>query len=82
MKKQTFTVDQLLTAIRKAESLDELKYMVGPSDENEALSGQRLARIDRLFNSYGSDMSTWPWHARDTYERLNNEQRDFENTYC
>ncbi|MGQ5525412.1 hypothetical protein ACUHMQ_19410 [Chitinimonas sp. PSY-7] len=82
MRKQTFTVDQLLDAIRSAGTLDELKHLAGPTDEEEALAKQRMARLDRLFDSYGANMNSWPWHARETYERINNAQKAFENTYC
>lgn len=40
----TMTANYLIEAIREAESLEELQRMVGPSENDETLNRQRLAK--------------------------------------
>lgn len=42
------TVEQLIAAIRDAETLVELKRMVGPSEWQNEQAGKRVERIDEL----------------------------------
>ena len=73
-----FTVDQLLDAIRGADSLEDLKRMVGPSDQESQKSMERLAKLDAYFEKYGDYGDDWPEHAK----RLMEEQNQFENDFC
>jgi hypothetical protein len=78
--------DALVNAIRNAESLGELKRLIGPSQEEEQRSIERLAQIEAKWQAnvkaHGEDPSKWPSQAWDGYNRLMAEQTEFENQYC
>ncbi|WON78053.1 hypothetical protein [Serratia sp. UGAL515B_01] len=73
-----YTVEQLLSAIRGAESLEELQRMIGPSEEDSQANVARLAKLDRFFEQYGAYSESWPEHAKS----LLAEQNRFESAYC
>lgn len=80
-----FTVDQLVNAIRNAESLADLQRLVGPSEEESEAARKRLAQMESL-----TDACKWSetcpdnqaHAARERYKRIECEQRSFENQYC
>lgn len=73
-----YTVEQLLTAIRGAGSLDELRRMVGPSEEDSKKSAERLAQLDRYFEQFGAfDDGIWPERAKALWD----EQERYESVY-
>lgn len=82
----SLTAEYLVNEIRRATELADLKRIVGPSDEEDQLSIQRLDKIDRLYekaqaNAWGADPKGWPFPYSDTYVRLMDEQRQYENLY-
>lgn len=78
----TFTVEQLTNAIRTADSLSELKRMVGPTEAQNEQSSKRIAEIDSIGEQYGYNTETMPWHVAERYKRLMAEQDAFEGEYC
>ncbi|HHP5493887.1 TPA: hypothetical protein ACSCYS_004294 [Aeromonas veronii] len=72
-----FTVEQLLKAIRDADSLADLKKMVGPAKDAQEESAARLAALDRCYEQYGAYGEHWPehakklWDAQELYEQEN-----------
>ncbi|MET4696921.1 hypothetical protein [Endozoicomonas lisbonensis] len=83
----TMTANYLIEAIREAESLEELQRMVGPSENDETLNRQRLAKIDQLWEksqkeNWPSSIDLWPYPYGERYKQLNAEQAEFESRYC
>lgn len=83
---QEWTTEQWVEAIRNADSLKELQYMVGPPEDENELARQRLERLDgaldRAYKQYGYDRNTWPWHTRSYVESLEKEQNAFESKWA
>ena len=75
------TAEYLMSCIRNAKDLGELRRIVGPTDDEIKQSKARLSAMDKIFENNGTDMHTWPWHALDSYKALERQQRIFENTY-
>jgi len=73
----TFTNEDLLNAIRKAYSLEELQRMVGPSEEESQRNTLRLETLDNYYERFGSDHNEWPEYAKN----LLTEQDQFEAKY-
>lgn len=82
MTSNEFTVDQLVRAIRSADTLKELKVMVGPTPEQNEAARSRMEEMDRIWENHGSDMGAWPWSALRRHERLVEEQDEFEAEFC
>ena len=76
-----WTVEQLIDEIRKAESLDDLKRALGPSEADAQAAAERLAAMDAIWDRYGS-FDAMPYHAQERYKKLQEEQTNFENQYC
>lgn len=76
------SLTQLITAIRNADSLEELQRLVGPSDEEEAQAKQRLSQIDTIWNRCNGDLSALNVFTKDRYDQLMLQQTEFENKYC
>ena len=84
---ENFTVEELVTAIQEADSLDELKRMVGASEEETRSAECRIQSLDALLlqarkNGWGTDVRLWPEFERDKFNRLNKKQIAFENRYA
>lgn len=73
----TLTNEQLIKAIRNANTLEDLQHMVEPSKEEIELNRLRLTSLDTYYDKYGSDPNDWPSHAKNLLE----EQRQFEKRY-
>lgn len=84
--KDGFTSEGLANAIRCATGLLDLKHLVGPTPEDNELAARRLDKIDAIWNrnekAYGCETGLWPFHEKDTYDRLMAEQGEYERTYC
>ncbi len=79
------TKEDLVLAIRSAESLSELTRLIGPTEEENEQSRMRLERIDELDKrcdwencSPGIDAI----EARAKRRAVMDQQAEFENKYC
>ncbi|OEE38323.1 hypothetical protein A1QO_02790 [Vibrio genomosp. F10 str. ZF-129] len=79
---KTFTAEELISAIRSADSLAELKRMVGTTNDLVKQSSDRIAEIDRINDQHGYDIDTMPWQVSERYKTLQAEQDAFESVYC
>lgn len=82
-----FTAEQLIDAIREADTLEELQRMVGATEYQERLNRQRLAKIDELWErsqkeNWPANIDLWPYPFGERYKQLNQDQAEFENKYC
>lgn len=77
-----FTAEQLINAIHSADSLEELKRMVGAPQKEIDASAKRIEELDRLFEKYEGDINAMPSHVYARYEKIMNEQDSFESNYC
>ena len=75
------TLEALVEAIRDADSLSELKELIGPSDRQAEAVRQRLSAIDAIWDRHGS-FNAMPPGTLQRYNQLMEEQRVFENKYC
>jgi len=86
MSTENWTAEQWKQAIRETDNLNELKHLVGPSDDANEAARIRCERIDRIWlrckDRYGFNRNDWPWQERETYEQLMAEQDAFESQYC
>ena len=81
------TKDDLILAIRNAESLDELKRLVGPTDEENQVAKIRIEKIKSLWDKaeameWGHDPKSWPYPYCDIFIVFDTKQSAFENLYC
>ncbi|EGH9360803.1 hypothetical protein IFG57_003965 [Salmonella enterica] len=76
-----FTVEQLLKAIRSADNLDELKRLVGASEDEEAEFSRMLREHETIGDKYNWNVDLMPPHIRDKFERLNTDINTFESCY-
>ncbi|MGQ5525158.1 hypothetical protein ACUHMQ_18110 [Chitinimonas sp. PSY-7] len=77
MNQQNFTADELLTAIRDADSLDELRKMIGHASLARTFVSLHLAALNRLSRTHGPDLGTWPQDALDSHSFHSKAYRDF-----
>ena len=77
----TLTAEQLIEAIRQADSLTPLKRLVGPSEQVRVTYEQRLERIEALYEQYGLELLDWPADMLEEYNQLVDEQDKFERQY-
>jgi len=86
MNTDNWTAEHWKEAIRDADSLNELKRLVGPADDDNEAARLRLEAMHLIWlrckDKYGFDRSAWPWVDRENYERLQAEQDAFESDYC
>ena len=86
MSTENWTAEQWKQAIREADSLNELKHLVGPSDDANEAARLRLELMDNIWlrckDKYGFNRRDWPSLDRENYERLMIEQDEFEAQYC
>lgn len=77
--------NQLIDAIRAAESLQELKRLVGPSANEMQNAKNRIARLDDISTACQWE-NVYPGakalQAREQYQRIAQEQGKFEALYC
>ncbi len=83
----SLSVEQLLLAIQKADSLEDLKKAIGPSESALEASKRRLSQLDdmwarALFLRWGDEPKNWPYPFNENYQRILQEQNDYENQYC
>lgn len=81
------TLESLIAAVRNAEYLDDVKRLIGPSDDEKRMSERRIKNMDSLFErankeGWGSDPARWPYPQNETYAAISAEQAHFENLYC
>lgn len=79
------TLETLVDAIRNGASTDELKRMVGPTEEEAEASRSRIAAMDSLDAKceWGSmTPSVEAQQARDRRQTLARSQGAFESQYC
>lgn len=85
----SLTLESLIAAVRKAQSLDDLRdlhHLVGPSTDENLQAQSRLAELDRL-DAHCLWSELFPPTeaarlARERYQRVTEEQGRFENRYC
>lgn len=80
------TPEQIIQAIREADSLADLKKAIGPTQDEKAAAMRRLENMDSLWSSaekkgWGYDPSRWPYPFNESYLRLSQEQITYENQY-
>jgi len=75
MTKTTLTAERLIQAIRGAYSLEELKHLVGHSDEENEAARIRLERMDILWKKPGDEKKA-------EYMRLMAAQDLYESDYA
>jgi len=75
------TRDELINLIRKADDLDSLKRMVGPSVDDETAARLRRMAIDMLFQRHGNDTVTWPQAALDVLETFRRQEAEYLRVY-
>ena len=71
------TAEQLIAAIRDAETLVELKRLVGPSEYDNQQAGQRVERIAELW----SRKKSLTYGEEDLLSELEDEQYRFEREW-
>lgn len=79
------TFDELVAAIRGGANNAALRRMLGPTEAEQEAARQRMAWLDRLDRAcQWEDLtpSYQPLEARERWQRVAGEQRDYENTYC
>ncbi|MBK4302992.1 hypothetical protein JZM28_17610 [Enterobacter hormaechei] len=76
-----FTVEQLMNAIRSADSLEELKRLVGASDEEEAEFTRMLREQESIGDKYNWNVDSMPPHIRDKFVLLGSQINLFEANY-
>lgn len=81
MTKNNFTAEQLIAAIRDAETLIELKRMVGPPQEDNERAKYRVERIEQLWQTNGNVFSWWSQDAKEEYYELDEEQARWETEW-
>jgi hypothetical protein len=74
------TLEKLLDAIRAADSLDELKRLIGPSENEKSEAEIRQGQIDAIWAKCGS-FSAMDRGTQARYDRLMAEQNEFESRY-
>lgn len=78
------TYSQLVESIRHGDSLEELKRMIGPSDEERDAAIRRLTQLDALATACKWEEAAPDWTARQARERwnhINRLQTEYENQY-
>ncbi len=83
----SLSTEQLLLAIRKADSIEQLKRLIGPSEADKVEASIRLNHLDNLWakaeqNGWGYEPKNWPYPFNESYQRIHQEQTDYENQYC
>jgi hypothetical protein len=79
------TFETLVAAIRNGAATDELKRMVGPSNEEIAAAKDRLSRLDALDEKCeweSTSPSVGAQQARDRRGPIVREQSAYEQAYC
>lgn len=79
---QPFSVAVLVQAIRSANTLEELKRLVGPDSDDVQIAKKRVDAIEAIWASNGNNMQAWPPFVRERYDRLTAEQTAYENNHC
>jgi hypothetical protein len=74
-------LQELVSVIRNAETLEEVKRFVGPSEEEKEASRRRINRINILRKTHGLAFSSWPMDAINEFTALDSEQVMFEQMY-
>lgn len=76
------TAENLVRAIQEAESLSELKKLVGPPWREEQDACYRVKTIDHIYERYGNNRGDWPAYIRERMDALEAKQNAFEAEYC
>jgi len=80
----------VIERIRQAKTIDDLndlKRLVGPTENEKQAALSRIKRLDQLFNramreGWGSDYKLWPYPHGESYARISAENIQYENMYC
>lgn len=77
------TLEMLVAAIREGHhTLDSLRRMVGPSDEEKAEANRRHSEMSTIWKRNRSlPVEAWGWEDRNRYRQLDDEQAAFEEMY-
>ena len=75
---ENLTVNDLISAIRGADDLSEMKRFIGPSEEEKEQQKCRIIEIYEILNNYSIGM---PYDVLTKLKALNAEKKDFELTY-
>ena len=81
----TMTAEELVDAIREADSLEELQRMVGASEHENELAKQRLEQLDALSPACKWDEMCPDYEAQQARERWDSimkVQGEYESRYC
>lgn len=79
------SLESLMDAVRSADSLDELKRLIGPSMEEKEAATKRLAQLDAISEKCEWDSMTpsaEAQNARERYKSVERIQTEYENKYC
>lgn len=76
-----YTADELVHAIRDADDLNYLKYLVGASDFQGKKSQLRREELARLHDQYGYQESEMPDHIQVQVKAIESEEAKFESEY-
>lgn len=76
-----FTGEQLVDAIRKADTLEELKAMVGATEQDHDEAIKRIEAIDNIYEQYNGRISEMPVITQERYKKLNDAQAAYETKY-
>ena len=80
---EELTLDKLVAAIREGHTLDYLRRMVGPGEEDQAAAEDRVYAMNACWERHGTQpIELWPWDEQRVYRRMEAEQIAFEAMYC
>lgn len=79
--KPRLTREELIGAIRRATSLDDLKRLVGPSIDDQVAAQLRKKATEMLLARHGSDPASWPDAVQRTLAELAAQQADYLRLY-
>lgn len=76
------TLEMVVAAIREGHTLDYLRRMVGPSDEEKAEANRRHGEMSAIWKrNRPLPVEAWEWEDRNRYRQLDDEQAAFEEMY-
>lgn len=79
------TAEELVNAIREADSLEELQRLVGATEQEVELAKQRLEQLDALAPACKWDEMCPDYEAqqaRERWDRIMKIQGEYESKYC
>jgi hypothetical protein len=74
------SIASLIEAIQEADTLAELKQLVGPSEDQKRLAMMRVARIDEM-SAQWCHPDNMPPYTRLVFDMMVDHQRRYESLY-